>query len=65
MDIRSFTINYEVNAVIYDETKAKELEQDFKNDLQYCTKWTLEAYKSRNVFIRLRDSICRLASPLL
>ena len=65
MDIRSFSINYEVNAVIYDEEKACELEQDFLNDLQYCTEWTLEAYKNQNVLLRLRDSICRLASPLL
>jgi cardiolipin synthase len=65
MDIRSFSINYEVNAVIYDQEKARELEQDFLNDLQYCTEWTLEEYKSRNVLLRLRDSVCRLASPLL
>lgn len=65
MDIRSFNLNYEAIAVIFDEQKATELEQDFLNDLQHCSEWTLEAYLERNVFVRLRDSIARLASPLL
>jgi cardiolipin synthase len=65
MDIRSFSLNYEVNAVIYDETIAGELEQDFLNDLQFCSEWTLADYKNRSVWFRLRDSLARLASPLL
>ncbi len=65
MDIRSFSINYEVNAVIYDEAVAKELEQDFLCDLEYCTEFTLEEYYAQGYLPRLRDSLCRLASPLL
>ncbi len=65
VDIRSFTINYEVNAVIYDEATAQALEQDFLNDLQDCTEFTLEAYEARHALIRFRDSLARLASPLL
>ena len=65
MDIRSFTLNYEANAVIYDETIAKELEQDFLNDLEHCTEWSLEEYRKRKMIYRLRDSVSRLASPLL
>lgn len=65
MDIRSFSINYEATAVIYDERTAKELEEDFLNDLGYCSEFSLEAYEKINVFSRLRDSLARLFSPLL
>jgi cardiolipin synthase len=65
MDIRSFSINYEVNAVIYDKAVAEQLAQDFFNDMAYCTEFNLEAYEESNVFFRLRDSMARLFSPLL
>jgi cardiolipin synthase len=65
MDIRSFSLNYEANAVIYDEEKAQELEQDFLEDLKHCIEWRVEEYEKRSVFLRLRDSLARLASPLL
>lgn len=65
MDIRSFSLNYEVNAVIYDSEKAQELTQAFYHDLESCEEWTLDEYRSRNSFLRLRDSASRLASPLL
>lgn len=65
LDIRSFAINYEINAVIYDARTAQALEQDFLKDLQDCIEFDLKAYKERHVLLRLRDSLCRLASPLL
>ncbi len=65
MDIRSFVINYEASAVIYDEKTARQLEEDFMADLEYCTEFSLEAYERSNVFRRLRDSLARLFSPLL
>jgi cardiolipin synthase len=33
IDIRSFSINYELNAVLYSERLARELEEDFERDL--------------------------------
>jgi cardiolipin synthase len=65
MDIRSFAINYELNLVIYDENTARALAQDFLNDLHHCTKFDVRMYKRRNLLGRVRDSIFRLASPLL
>ena len=35
IDIRSFSINYELNAVFYSEQVAKQLEADFERDLAY------------------------------
>jgi cardiolipin synthase len=65
MDIRSFSLNYEANAVIYDPTVTQQLERDFDEDLKHCTRWTIDEYQSRSIFSRFRDSVCRLASPLL
>jgi cardiolipin synthase len=65
MDIRSFSIDYESNLLIYDEKTAKELEQDFLNDLNHCVEFDLATYKRSGFLGRLRDSTFRLVSPLL
>ena len=65
IDIRSFSINYELNAVLYSKRLAMELEEDFKRDLTHCTEFDLEEYQRRNVAVRLKDSVARAFSPLL
>jgi cardiolipin synthase len=64
-DIRSFSLNYETMAVIYDEEKSRELETDFMNDIQNSVEWKLEDYEKSPLWRRLFDSIDRLASPIL
>jgi cardiolipin synthase len=64
-DIRSFFLNYETMAVIYDEATAQELESDFMNDIKNCDEWSLEEYERAPLIRRLNDSIDRLASPIL
>lgn len=65
LDIRSFSINYELNAVIYNRRGAQELEAAFERDLEGCTVFSLAEYKRRSTLNRLRDSVARLLSPLL
>ncbi|MEZ4863371.1 MAG: cardiolipin synthase [Caldilineaceae bacterium] len=65
MDIRSFSINYEVNAVIYDATTACRLAQDFLKDQQDCIEFNLQEYEKRHLLLRIRDSVARLFSPML
>lgn len=65
MDIRSFALNFEVNAVVYDECKAGEMERHFLDDLKFCTQITRDEYAKRKVFLRFREQACRLMSPLL
>jgi len=65
IDIRSFSINYELNAILYSEALATELEQAFAEDLESCTEFELEEYARRNRLVRFRDSTARLLSPLL
>jgi cardiolipin synthase A/B len=65
LDIRSFSINYELNTVLYSEKLARELEEDFKQDLGHCTEFDAAAYRKCSAAVRLRDSVARLLSPLL
>jgi cardiolipin synthase len=65
IDIRSFSINYETNLVIYDEAVTRELETDFRADLERCVAFSMTEYESRRAASRLVDSTLRLCSPLL
>ena len=65
MDIRSYSIDYEINAVLYDEALAHELAADFEHDLASCSEFSLGDYEKSSLFRRLLDSIYRLFSPLL
>jgi cardiolipin synthase A/B len=65
IDIRSFSINYEINAVFYSEQLAKKLERDFERDLLHCTEFDATGYQKRNAAVRFRDSVARIVSPLL
>ncbi len=64
MDIRSFDMNYEVNAIIYDKEVVNLLETSYLNDLKYCKRVTLEEYNNRSFFSKMLDSIGRVFSPL-
>ena len=64
-DIRSFALNFEVNAMIFDQNIAGEMERIFREDLKCCTRITKEMYKSRSVWIRFKEQISRLLSPVL
>jgi cardiolipin synthase len=65
IDIRSFSVNYELNAVFYSDRIAKELESDFERDLEYCSEFDPAAYRKRGTASRFRDSVARVLSPLL
>jgi cardiolipin synthase A/B len=65
LDIRSFSINYELNAVIYDAELARELEAAFERDLEGCRPFDPAEYEGRPIPVRLRDSVARLLSPLM
>ncbi|RSK39329.1 cardiolipin synthase [Mangrovimonas spongiae] len=65
MDYRSFNINFEVNAIIYNEQVSVDLKKQFLKDLQDCNKIDINVWEKRSNFIRLQESLCRLWSPLL
>ena len=65
MDIRSFALNFEVNALVYNEKKAQEMVKIFEEDLKVCHQITRDEYAGRRLVIRTREQVCRLLSPLL
>ena len=65
MDIRSFALNFEVNAVVYCEKKAMEMRKIFEKDLEHCSQITKDVYASRSLLIRMKEQVSRLLSPLL
>lgn len=64
-DVRSFTLNFETNAFIYDRAVCDELRRAFERDLERCTEITPERYAARGRIVRLKESISRLLTPLL
>ena len=65
MDNRSFKLNFEVNAVIYDSETTKELESVFLKDLLNCKEITKYDYDRRSLKIRIKEQVSRLLSPLM
>ncbi len=65
MDIRSFSLNFEVNAVIYSARSTLKLMEAFENDIVKCTLITRKKYEQRDLIIRIKEQFCRLFSPVL
>lgn len=65
MDIRSFDLNFEVNALVYDEEIAKQLASAFYDDLKSATKIDATQWKNRKPLIQLIEKVAGLLSPML
>lgn len=65
IDSRSFKLNFEVNAFIYDESVSQQLAELFERDILYSTELTVEKYANRSTKIKIKESISRLLSPIL
>lgn len=64
-DNRSFRLNFETNAFIYDSDFARQMEETFENDMKLSHELTLEAYNRRSLIIRLKEVISRLLTDIL
>jgi len=65
MDIRSFDLNFEIMAVIYGATFAKQLENDYLNDLNECDELNYEDWIKQGFLKQLSYSASRLISSFL
>jgi cardiolipin synthase len=65
MDVRSFKLNFEINAFIYDKEKARWHDNLFEEDLKFSSEITREEFKNRGWTMKLRESVSRLLSPIL
>lgn len=64
-DMRSFKLNFEIIAIIYDSLKSAELKNSFEDDTKYSLQITPELYMQRGFTIRIKESISRLLSAIL
>ncbi|MGG1876128.1 cardiolipin synthase [Paenibacillus cisolokensis] len=65
IDVRSFKLNFEVNAFLYDDFISRSLTETFHQDMRVSRLLTLEDYEKRSRWIRTKESISRLLSPIL
>ncbi|EPR73597.1 Cardiolipin synthetase [Winogradskyella psychrotolerans RS-3] len=65
MDYRSFNINFEVNALIYNKKISSELTEFFNDDLKHCEKLELNSWKNRSKRTKLIEAVARLMAPIL
>ena len=65
MDLRSFKLNFEVNAFIYDKGVIKEIKEDFMNDLKFSEELEINKFNNRKLRIKIKESLSRLFSPIL
>lgn len=65
IDSRSFRLNFEVNAIVYDQQIAKQLQQLFDEDSMLSSELTRERYKDRSLIIKFKEGISRLFSSIL
>lgn len=65
MDVRSFELNFEVNAVIYDQQLAGELKKYFLADLENSIQIDKDEWGARTAWKTLPEKIARLFSSLL
>ena len=65
MDYRSFNINFEVNALIYNSKISKQLIELFKSDMDDSEKIDLETWKNRSKRTKIIEAIARLMAPIL
>lgn len=65
MDVRSYKLNFEVNATIYSPTTTAKLEEIFEKDLEYCTEITPQLYAKRSMAVRIKEQFSRMFSFIL
>lgn len=65
LDLRSFHLDYEVNAVIYSPKEAASQADQFFKDMKECLPVTIKEIESIPQLARLRNAAFRLLSPLM
>ena len=65
LDNRSFNINFEINALIYDTEESKTMKAQFLKDIEDCEIIDQERWQKRSKFVKLKESFSRLWAPML
>lgn len=64
-DLRSFDLNFEVTALLYDEKHAQQMKATFEQDIQDAQLLDLEKWQHRPKWTKLIEKVLRLLSPLM
>ncbi len=65
MDMRSFHLNFEVNAFLFRTKSTQKLVAEYLNDIEFAIQLDLKTFQQRHLGYRLLESTARLLSPLL
>ncbi|MNJ74914.1 Major cardiolipin synthase ClsA [compost metagenome] len=65
MDMRSFHLNFEVNALLVQNDSVAKIVKDFERDLLFTKQIDPNSFMDKKLFVRLMESAARLFSPLL
>jgi cardiolipin synthase len=65
MDIRSFELNYELIAVLYESKTILDIKSDFEQDFKDSIEVKWDSFQKRSIQKRTLESLMRLISPLL
>ncbi|GLB49880.1 cardiolipin synthase [Neptunitalea lumnitzerae] len=65
MDYRSFNINFEINALVYNKDNAATMVSHFNEDLKECKQIDFKEWKNRGIRQKIKESAMRLFAPLL
>ncbi|UII57024.1 cardiolipin synthase [Cytobacillus spongiae] len=65
MDMRSFHLNFEVNAFLFRTRSTQKLVTEYLNDLEESKEINLTDFNNRHIGLRILESTSRLLSPLL
>lgn len=65
MDMRSFHLNFEVNAFLYKTASTRTLVEEYKNDMEDSVELLMEVFQERPFYKKVFESFARLLSPLL
>lgn len=65
MDVRSFDLNFEINAFMFHAVLTQSLEAEFLKDLESSVEITKEWYYRRRWWFKVKEAVARLISPML
>ncbi len=65
VDMRSFALNFEIDAFMYGHEITQRCTKIFNDDLKVSTLLTKEKYESRSVLSKIGEDVIRLFSPIL
>lgn len=65
LDNRSFDLNFEINAIVYDQQIATQLKEIFDKDLTFSTQIVPEEWVQRPLYMKLMERVLHLFSSLM